>query len=276
MPSVTNRQLAERINGFPLWQYQFELDGLLTPIRVPRNVNRHEQRRRYAFDPLVRLSGGSLQGKRVLDLGCNAGFWSLAAIEAGCDFVLGIDGRQMHVDQANLVFETKGVAASRYSFVQGNCFAHDFSGYPPFDVVLCFGLLYHVSKPVELFELMSRVNSDLLVVDTEVTPVPGSWIRVRREPLDEVRNAVDFEMVFVPTRRVIVDLAEQFGYAARVMRPSIPDYTGMQDYRQGRRRAFMCAKRSDISSVPADGLNSYPHLVGEARGYVERKLRRRR
>jgi ribosomal protein L11 methylase PrmA len=42
----------------------------------------------------------------VLDLGCNAGFWSLAAIDAGADLVVGIDGRQMHIDQANLVFET--------------------------------------------------------------------------------------------------------------------------------------------------------------------------
>ena len=34
---------------------------------------------------------GSLKGLRVLGLGCNAGWWSLKAIEAGCDFVAGID-----------------------------------------------------------------------------------------------------------------------------------------------------------------------------------------
>ena len=38
-----------------------------------------------------------LKGKRVLDLGCNAGFWSLNAAEAGADFVLGVDGRQIQV-----------------------------------------------------------------------------------------------------------------------------------------------------------------------------------
>jgi 2-polyprenyl-3-methyl-5-hydroxy-6-metoxy-1,4-benzoquinol methylase len=61
--------------------------------------NSHEQRKCYFFGPLIELCGGSLKGKRVLDLGCSAGFWSLDAVESGCDFVLGIDGRQMQIDQ---------------------------------------------------------------------------------------------------------------------------------------------------------------------------------
>jgi len=59
------------------------------------------------MEPLSELYGGSLKGKRVLDLGCNAGFWSLDALERGADFVLGLDGRRMHIDQANFVFEVK-------------------------------------------------------------------------------------------------------------------------------------------------------------------------
>jgi predicted nicotinamide N-methyase len=36
----------------------------------------------------VRLFGGSLEGKRVLDLASNAGYWSLASIKAGANYVL--------------------------------------------------------------------------------------------------------------------------------------------------------------------------------------------
>src|SRR5438067_2455320 len=82
----------------------------------------------------IGVNGGSLAGRRVLDLGCNAGYWSLAAIEAGADFVLGIDGRQMHIDQANLVFEARGVDPARYSFQTANIFDHDFGG--EFHIVL--------------------------------------------------------------------------------------------------------------------------------------------
>jgi 2-polyprenyl-3-methyl-5-hydroxy-6-metoxy-1,4-benzoquinol methylase len=111
-----SERLRERVNSFPRWHYEFDLNGVRTPIFNRAHVNRNTQRKNYFFAPLVRLCGGSLVGKRVLDLGCNAGFWSLAAIEAGADFVLGIDGRQMHIDQANLVFDAKGVDPNRYRF----------------------------------------------------------------------------------------------------------------------------------------------------------------
>ena len=58
----------------------------------------------------------------MLDLGCNAGFWSLAAIEAGAEFVLGVDARQSYLDQAALVFEAKGIDPSRYRFERANVF----------------------------------------------------------------------------------------------------------------------------------------------------------
>src|SRR5260370_26902182 len=82
-------ELRSRVAAFPGWHYQFNLDGIPTPIWNEIAITRHEKRGRYFFDTLVRLCGGSLKGRRVLDLGCNAGWWSLKAIEAGCDFVAG-------------------------------------------------------------------------------------------------------------------------------------------------------------------------------------------
>jgi len=171
-----SREIREKIDSFDQWHYQFDLDGELTPaVRGEKSVHRHAQRKKHFFDPLVALLGGSLEGKRVLDLGCNAGFWSLHAIEAGCDFVLGIDGRQMHVDQANFVFETKGIDPRRYRFERHNLFDLDFSGLGRFDIVLCLGLLYHVNKPIELFEKIAMVNSDLLLIDTRAERCSTWW-----------------------------------------------------------------------------------------------------
>jgi len=179
----------------------------------------------------------------------------------------------MHVDQSELVFQAKEINRTQYTFVRANIFDVDYTSWSPFDVVLCFGLLYHVSRPVELFETISSVNTDLLVVDTEVAPLPGSWIRVRLEGLDEPRNAVDHEMVFCPTRRVVLDLAHTSGYRAVVMKPQITDYTNMEDYRIGRRRAFICSKQTDLSRVPADSKDTWPRPLAEARGWVRRKVR---
>lgn len=120
--------LRQAIAAFPRWHYEFDLDGVRTPIADPTRINRHKQRKAYFFQPLVEACGGSLAGKRVLDLGCNAGFWSLAAIEAGADFVLGLDGRVMHIEQARLVFAEKRIDPRRYCFAEADFFEFDFAG----------------------------------------------------------------------------------------------------------------------------------------------------
>jgi SAM-dependent methyltransferase len=200
----------------------------------------------------VQLLGGSLAEKRVLDLGCNAGFWSLCATLAGCDYVLGIDGRQMHIDQANIVFEVEGVERSRYDFVEGDLFGIDFREFGRFDIVLCLGLMYHVSKHVELMEKISEVNEDVLLIDTALSMLPDPRFEVRREGLEDPRMAVDYELVMVPTWEAVLALAQQFGYTVAPLKPHFDDYTGSDGYRDGHRRAFLCAKRTDVSRVAAE------------------------
>lgn len=268
---LTDKEIKQRIESFSQWHYQFNLRGHRTPIVNEKSIPRHRQRKSYFFDPLVQFSGGSLAGKRVLDLGCNAGFWSLCAIEDGADFVLGIDGRQMHVDQANFVFEVKEVDTSRYSFLAENIFSLDFSQFGDFDIVLCLGLMYHINKHVPLMEQISRVNSDILVIDSTLSTVSGSYMEIRHETTDEPRNSVDYELAMVPTEKAVHDLTRQFGYSTATLTPrfrnakGLNDYRGAADYRDGSRRAFLGAKSSDISNlqVETDRFSPGPDFVTE-------------
>jgi SAM-dependent methyltransferase len=243
------QQLADRIAAFPSWNYRFEFDGgLSTPLADPARVNRQEQRRSYFFEALLSLTGGSLEGRRVLDLGCSAGFWSLQAVEAGADFVLGVDARADYLEQAELVFEAKGVERSRYRFDRADLF--DYDPGEQFDVVLCLGLLNVVAKPVALFELMTRSGAQLIVIDTGLSSAPGKLFEVGR--LAEPRNKVDYGMVLVPTRRALTVLAGQFGLQAVPLARNITDYTSMQDYRSGERLAFICSGTVPLDSLPVE------------------------
>src|SRR5215217_1752096 len=246
-------QLRKRIESFPRWHYEFDLDGIVTPIFDPAHVNRHRQRKAYFFAPLVRLCGGTLAGKKVLDLGCNAGYWSLAAIEAGADFVLGVDGRQMHIDQANLVFEVKGIKRDRYRFEAASVFELDPPD-APFDIVLCLGLLYHVSRPVDLIERISAWNTDILVIDTALDPIRGPYFRLVRQNVNEPRSAVDRDIAFHPSSEAVARLVQQYGYGSvERLKPRFTSWEGATSYQRGNRRAFVCAKHSAL-----DGFNTEP------------------
>lgn len=249
---MDDREIIERINQFEIWQYQFDLKGHLTPIRDTPKVNRHHQRVKYFFEPLIRLMGGSLTGKRILDLGCNAGFWSLHAVQNGCDYTVGIDGRQMHIDQANFVFEVHEIPKSRFDFIQGNVFEVDFQSLGHFDIILCLGLLYHVSKPMELLEKMAAVSKDILVIDTRVAKGKGSFIQIRHEDTSDPRNAYDYQLVFRPSKLAVVEMAGQFGYRTTMLKPKFDNYEGAQVYKKGTRRAFICSKQTDLSPISAN------------------------
>ena len=249
---MENTEIVNKINSFSRWHYQFNLKGHLTPIFDKQLINRHQERKRYFFDPLVQFLGGSLSGKRILDLGCNAGFWALHAIDHGCDYVLGVDGRQMHIDQSNFVFEASNVEKKRYDFIQENIFDLDFTRYGTFDIIFCLGLMYHISKPMVLMEKISAVNSDILLIDTCLSMARGSFLQLVHEPVDDPRNAIDYELVFHPTRKAVLEIVRQFGYSTIILKPQFQDYLGAEVYQKGSRRAFICSKRGNLDNFPAE------------------------
>ncbi len=256
--AVQAGELEQRIAAFPAWSYRFEFDGgIATPVYNRSVVNRQEQRRRYFFDALLRAAGGSLRGRRVLDLGCNAGFWSLAAVEAGADFVLGVDAREVHLEQAELVFEAKGIERERYRFEQGNVFSHELI--ERFDVVLCLGLLDHVAKPVELFEVMAAACPELIVIDTEISRSRTSVFEL--DTLYNRENAVEYETVLIPSRLALSELASQFGFQTAALPQNMTDYAGMRDYLHQRRLAFICSKDAPPQALDVERRSSFPWWI---------------
>ncbi|MHB8533348.1 MAG: class I SAM-dependent methyltransferase [Solirubrobacteraceae bacterium] len=270
------QELQERIAAFPLWNYQFEFEGgVRTPLTEAARVNRQVQRRRYFFEALLRLTGGTLEGRRVLDLGCSSGFWALQAVEAGADFVLGIDAREDYIAQAELVFEAKGVERSRYRFEQANLFGCELG--ERFDVVLCLGLLSVVAKPLALFELMARAQAPLIVLDTGLSRAPTKLFEVTR--LQEPRNKIDHGLVLVPTRRAVVELAQQFGYDLVPLAFDVSDHTAMEDYRRGERLAFICSKgiaTGALAVEPEPHRNTWVAGAQRIARHAEQRLRERR
>lgn len=277
MLRVDDDLLQSRIASFDETHYRFvdftNLGDYPEPVRsserVARNellANRHRQRSHYFFDRLLSLTNGSLRGHRVLDLGCNAGFWSLKAAQAGADFVLGIDGREIHVDHARLVFEAAGISPDRYRFEASNLFhSQRRAEEAPYDIVFCLGLLYHVAKPVELFEVMANAGADIIVIDTEVSLSPGSMFQIYTEVTDARTNAVDYETVFYPTRQAVIDLATQFGYRCVPLALNVTDWRNMGNYRDHRRVAFISSRTISLNSVSKEvpPLASRAGVLGE-------------
>lgn len=233
-PSTDEASLQQQIVSLPNWHYEFTIGGIKTPA-PPGHLEWHAQRAHRIEGPLLSAFGGSLTGCRVLDLGCNSGFWSLFALEAGCDHVFGVDAHSNFIEQAELVFRELEVDPSRYSFEVGDVFDLDVAELGTFDVVLCLGLLYHVSRPVELMGLMSVLCRDVLVIDTQVNQQTGSTFEFYRNG-----GAVGLPYAMRPSRSAVEMLARASGFTQVEM---------LQPYENAKRESFLCSKVRPIPAI---------------------------
>lgn len=117
-----------------------------------------------------------LSGKSVLDIGCNAGFYSVEMKRRGAARVLGIDSDERYLAQARLVRDTLGFSDIELR----NLSVYDVGALGErFDLVLFMGVLYHLRHPLLALDLIrEHVAGDRMVFQTmqqgcaEVTAVP--------------------------------------------------------------------------------------------------------
>lgn len=118
------------------------------------------------------LAGGS-----VLDIGCNAGFYSIEMKRRGAGRVLGIDSDDRYLAQAELASEALGFTDIEYR----NLSVYDVASLGErFDLVIFMGVLYHLRHPLLALDLIrEHVAGDLMLFQTmqqgsnEVAEVPA-------------------------------------------------------------------------------------------------------
>ena len=207
---------------------------------------RVRQQRRYFFEPLLALAGGSLRGRRVLDAGCGDGLWSLQALDAGAEAVLALDPSAAAVARTRERLEQAGERSSRARVEQVAIPGAQVEG--EYDVALCIGLMERTGKPVELFELFAAVKAALVVIETELSGAPSSFFELSLGPAPDP-SAGGEGVVLLPSREAIVEVAGEFGYDCVALAHEMGGYEGLADYREQRRVAFICASELSLEEL---------------------------
>ncbi len=243
---LSEQQIREEFAKYEAWHYAYEFEGGLSFSRRYRRGQRESsppcdprrplQRFRHFMPHLVAAQKGSLQGKRVLDIACNSGFWSIQCALLGAE-VVGFDARPDLIEQATLL--KRIVGASNVSFK-----VLDFWDMSPqslggrFDVVLCLGILYHLPRPVEALRLVKLMSRDCILLDTEVYPSPDPVVELRWEEPGDIRDAVRSGIVEAPSKRGIEMILREIGVVESF---EIPLRTSDMppDYREQRRASWL-------------------------------------
>jgi tRNA (mo5U34)-methyltransferase len=102
----------------------------------------------------------NLDGRSVLDIGCNAGFYSLEMKRRGAGRVLGVDTDDHYLDQARFAAQVTGINVEfRRMSVWDLADLEE-----RFDLVIFMGVLYHLRHPLLALDLIhSHVARKLLL-----------------------------------------------------------------------------------------------------------------
>src|SRR5713226_5976074 len=171
--ALTEKEMKEEVYRLAPFLHKVELPyGLSTYVpemsRQPGEYTRLSNLVRHAFPALVEVFGGSLEGKRVLDVACNCGGFSMEAAKLGAKYVLGFDSVDHYINQANFI--KRALNLEQVDFKVMDLEKIDVSTVGQFDITFCFGILYHLENPIASMKRLSSVTQHAMLVDTDLEP----------------------------------------------------------------------------------------------------------
>lgn len=211
---MTEAEVARRAKDY-FWHYPFQFGNVsieADDVHFRGLHGRHRQRFFHVFPPLLDLVGGSLQSRSVLEIGCNAGFWTIQCRRAGAASVLGVDTSEKNVAQAGFIRDVIGLEGIEYRL--GNAYSVSRATLGEFDLVLFLGLLYHIDKPIEALERLYDVTKRWAVVDTTLarSDVPDGVPVLRLQ--EDVVHDQNFSnrIALVPSKGAVPVMLKHVGF----------------------------------------------------------------
>src|SRR3954464_1545981 len=176
MMEMSPVQIEERVRSLGRWFHNIDLHGVKT---APEHFLGDYPN--IKWQKFAHAIPADLTGKSVLDIGCNAGFYSIEMKKRGAARVVGIDSDETYLAQGRFAAGGGGGIDSDETYLAQGRFAAEVSGYPDiefrnlsvydvaqlgqkFDVVIFMGVLYHLRHPLlALDTLYEHVAGDTLI-----------------------------------------------------------------------------------------------------------------
>ncbi len=178
----------------------------------------------------------------ALDVGCGVGFFAQILHDWGLE-VHGFDGRLENVVEARNRFP-------RIPFAQRDIEDREIVKLGEFDLVLCFGLLYHLENPMLAIRHLRALTGRALLLESMCVPGGGMGMMLREEPRQDDQSLT--EVALYPSENCLAKMLYRAGFAAVYKVTAMPDHEDFRETREhARRRTVLFAS---VAPVLAPGL----------------------
>lgn len=163
---MTTPEILNQLQNLRPWFHCIDLgDGLRT--KTASAIGEPVEHPQPTWQVIQKCLPKNLAGRTVLDVGCNAGFYSIEMKRRGAARVLGGDSQRNLIRQAEFV---RGVLDLDIEYHHLCVYDLDPIKMGQFDVTLALGLIYHCKHLVLALEKLFLITRELLVIETAVYP----------------------------------------------------------------------------------------------------------
>lgn len=186
--------------------------------------------RRFLPDLIERLGLES-----ALDVGCGVGYFSSFLRDMGLR-VTALDGRRENVEEAKKRFPD-------IQFHHLNIEESTVRQLGSFDLVLCFGLLYHLENPFAAVRNLHALTNKVMLIESMCIPADGAVLSLRDEGQSQDQG-VRF-VAFYPSENCLIKMCYKVGFPFVYRFDELPQH---EDFRRtfSRRRARTMLTASQV------------------------------
>ncbi len=208
------------------------------------------------YDVIIAGQPAAIAGKTILDLGSHEGRWAFAALKAGANRVICVEGRPELAEATERNFAKHNIPRDRYEIVIGEGLDVMREQKPKCDTVFLLGIYYHIHNHLDWVRAIRETGAQNVIIDTGLTPCEGEFDNVVRFKVEdaamhtsssyETFAGYGFAVGGHPSRAFVNFSFRVYGYAVSELDWKAPLVTwgvkGLEDYAEDRRATFL-AKR---------------------------------
>jgi FkbM family methyltransferase len=182
----------------------------------------------------------ALRLSNSVDAGCGTGFFSQMLAECGLN-VCGFDGRRENVAEARRRFP-------QIPFEQGDIEERSILELGRFDLVLCFGLLYHLENPLLAIRNLRELTEKCLLLESMCVPEEKTSMLLREEPGQEDQSLGN--VACYPSESSLVKMLYRAGFGMVYRVIPLPDHEDFRETEEhARRRTVLLASVTPIDTA---------------------------
>src|SRR5690606_33409449 len=107
----------------------------------------------------------NVEGAKVLDVGCNEGYFSFQIADMGAKKVVGLDIDNLRIEKAQ--FAKQFYHSDSVFFLNQDIYSSDFDKLGRFDLTWCTGFLHRIPDPFRALDSIGQL-SDTLILEWKV------------------------------------------------------------------------------------------------------------